>query len=252
MSKAKRAITAQELLGELRKDSKWVAQQQKDEEERKRLFEEFVAAEQPVLKDLIKLGIDVPTLGDANYVAPYLPLSAGAVAVLLRWVPHVSWRVKDAIVRLLACPSTPYNGTMLTELFDATLKIDLDKEELRTGIYISDLRWSIANTIAEARPIGISEWVAEKVRDPSLGKSKEMLLVALARLLPSQVAIPLLKEAFTEYPVHTALALSEIGEESEVSFLRENLASVDRSVRESIVSSIRHIEKRKTSHRSSQ
>src|SRR5437773_1475222 len=103
----------------------------------------------------------------------------------MKWLAFVALRLKEPLIRLMASPSKPYDGNVLTTLFDKTFEGDLDQCELSEAIYTKGIRWAIANTIAEARPTGISDWILEKLESQTLGESKKMLLIAGGRLCPS-------------------------------------------------------------------
>ncbi len=220
----------------------------KGDEYRKRLQEEFEAVERPVLSDLRKTGIKLPSLGEVHLFGRYLPLSIEAVKVLSHWLPNVHYRLQEPIVRLLAVPAQPYDGAFLAKLFDDTLKLDLDQEELDKGRALLDLRWAIANTIAEARPLGLDNWVASKIEDPLLGQSKEMLFLAAARLCPREQALRLLWNSFDDFPVHCALGISEVGQVGDLETLQTKKSSYSGMVGKEIGRGIRQMRKRLKDH----
>lgn len=218
--KKQRVYTVDEVLRAQRQNPAWVAARRKEEEEYRRRAREFAALEQPILADLRRFGVRVPTIGEPALFRKYEPLAPQVVRLLLGWLPEADWRLKEWLVRLLGHPAEPYDGTVLTQVFDEVLKQDLDQKNLEEGIALKNLGWVIGDTIAEARPYGVTDWVIRKVADPYLNRSKEMLLIALARLADRQKAIPILKSMFDQFPAHCASALGEIGGEDELVFLK--------------------------------
>jgi hypothetical protein len=129
--------------------------------------------------------------------------------------------LKESIVRLLAAAGEPFDGRLLARIFDETLLHDSETADANTTIALNDLRWAIGNTIACSRPFGITEWVLRKINDPLLGKSKEMLIVALKDLVPREGAIAICRDFFDEFPPQCATVLGEMGDISESRFLGE-------------------------------
>ncbi len=130
----KEPITATELLSQLQKDPDYARMMREKDEQIARNRAEFETLERPVVDELHRIGIMVPSVGNAAFFEGYVPLSDPAVKVLLRWVPRAHQRVQECLVRLLAAAAHPFDGRVLAELFDQA-----DSE---------DLRWVIANTLA--------------------------------------------------------------------------------------------------------
>lgn len=236
-------VTAEELMTKLQNDPMWVARQEADDRERQRLQDEFLAMERPVLADLRAAGVVVPSLGNAKDFASYMPLSPKIVAVLLHWLPLVHWRLKEPIARLLAASAEAFDGTVLADEFDKSLLVNTDDLPTAEAISLGDLRWAIANTIAEARPYGIGDWILKTVMEPSLGKSKEMLLFGLARLLPQEQAREILTQFFEEFPSHCANGLAELGANVDLEFLEESKAAYGGEIRKGIERAIKSLKR---------
>jgi hypothetical protein len=232
--KKKSTITAEELLAELQRDPVWVARQDSKQKKRDQLTQEFASLEQPLLSQLRDAGLDVRSIGNAKYFESQLPLKPKVIQVLLEWLPRAHWRMQEPIARILGLATTPFDGNALCKTFDDTLSKDLDRLPLDEATSLSSLRWAIANTIAEARPLGVTSWVSKKASDSTLGKSREMLLLAAARLMPRAEAVEALKSAFEEFPAISALGLSEIGGDEEKAFLSEKEQEYDGEVRKEI------------------
>jgi hypothetical protein len=148
------------------------------------------------------------------------------------------------MVRLLAAVYKPFDGQALTRLFDETLRQDTDKMETEHALALGDLRWAIANTIACARPLGVANWLRKTIRDPRLGQSKEMLLIAAARILDGREAADLILPYFDEFPAQSAMALGECGGYGELQFLEEKLGCVKGEPKKAVHRAIRQIRKR--------
>jgi hypothetical protein len=129
----------------------------------------------------------------------YAPLSPQIVQVLLKWLPRVEPdRCKGPLIGALGTAGEPFDGRPLVECFER------DK-------YDSLLRWPIANTMALARPFGITEWLIGAVKNPLFGTARQMLVLALARLAPPETSLPILVSLLDELPGHVANALEEVG-----------------------------------------
>ena len=137
-----------------------------------------------------------------------VPLSVTVVDVLLKWLRQTEQEeVQTAIVRSLTACGVEFDGAILVELFENTSS--------------ESLRWTIANTIAEARPVGIAGWLLRVVPDSSYGEARQMLLLALARLVPATVANKVLWDVFEELPGYAADALAESGDSHALEELRK-------------------------------
>jgi len=240
----KKTMTAEEFLAQLQQDPTWSAQQ-REAAKREALFtKEFSLQERPILEKLAEVGFDVASLGNVAEIGDKLPLPASAVQVLLACLSEAHWRVQESIVRLLAAVNQRFDGRVLADLFDDTLRQDTEKMPTEQAVALGQLRWAIGNTIASARPLGVSDWLRERILDRRLGRSKEMLLIAAARILDPRNAIDLIVPHFEEFPAQCALALAECGGESELNFLREGLSSVQGETAKEMARAIRRLEAR--------
>ena len=198
MKKHKRAIAVEDLLKELGQDEEFL--QREKEKDQNRQFEvlQLRLLEEPILRDIERAtGNTITSL--AALPLQNAPLSAAVVDILLKWLRQVEQEeIQEAIVRSLAVSGVEFDGAILVELFENTS---------------SDLfRWAIANTIAEARPAGITDWLLRVVSDSRYGDARQMLLLAVARLAPTSVANKVLWEVFDELPGHAADGLAESGD----------------------------------------
>jgi hypothetical protein len=187
------------------------------------------AEAQPIVADLRAAGFSVSSVGELRL--RYMPLPGTAVGILLRWLPRVTAApLQDAIARDLANVTEPFNVQPLIALFERTSS--------------ESLRWSIANTLAELRPLDARGWIIQALERPEYGRAREMLLLALARIAPRDVANPVLLRHLDEMPGHVALGLAESGGMAEAEALRHKATREKGWVRKELQRAIRRIEKR--------
>jgi hypothetical protein len=193
-------------LGELLADSAFAARQatlRTEVAQKEKIVREQA---QPYLHKLRCIGYDVTSLDDL--VREYAPLSEQAADILLEWLSLSSNEsTQEQIIRAIGAARGNIDPRPLLELFDRSPS--------------DTTKWAIANAIAELRPSGIVQWIVSSLARPQNGKSREMLLVALARVAPHETANPVLLEHFEEMPGHVALALADSGGAAEATFLRE-------------------------------
>ena len=103
---------------------------------------------------------------------------------------------------------------------------------------------AIANTIAEARPKGITDWLLSVVKDPAYGDARQMLTLAVARIASPQIANETLISIYDQLPGHVALALAESGGERELKFLEDKRDRSKGWVRREIEKAVKTIIKR--------
>lgn len=224
MKKGKR-VTAEELVAQLAADPEYQA----GLERKRRRASEIVAAEQPILADLRAAGYPVDSLDEI--VERYAPLPGALCSVLLSWLEKTRdpW-IQEWIVRSLMHVAEGFDVRPLTGLFEMTES--------------DSLRWAIANTLAELRPLDAREWLIEALARHEYGRSREMLPLAVARTAPPSVANKVLLSYFDEMPGHVALGLAESGGSDELDFLREKAPSTKGWVRKEIDRAVRKIAKR--------
>lgn len=229
--KKKKRISAAELMAQLQQDPEFLALQEIKQMERTRQEAEFKELERPILEELQRIGVVVSSLSELP--SRYAPISAEVVQILLRWIPVVTdEKIQEWLVRVLASTKVPFDGAPLIDLFEKT-KSD-------------NLRWVIANTLSLTHPTGVTEWVLKAAINPSLGKSREMLALAVAQLAPKEIANATLVAIFDEFPGHVAEGLSKIGEKRELEFLETHLEDSKGWVKKAIEKAIRSINKRLT------
>ena len=222
--KKKGPITAGELMAQLNKDPKYKAKHKAQLKSQAIAIELYDRAEAPILRDIKNAGFKLSSLYELHHMIPKKEI----VELLVKWLPNINnERVLDAIVRALAASKTPFSGTVLSNVFEETTS--------------QSLRWTVANTIAEARPSDISEWVLETFKNVKYGKSREMLALAVARLVDPQIANEVLVSMFNEFPGHVSLALAECGGVSELSFLKSQKENYKGWIKKEIDKAIKKI-----------
>lgn len=189
--------TARELVEELNRDQEYMSRRGAQEDAR--LLREAGARvnAQPLIEELRSVGLELDDLNEvARRYAPLMPEIVNPMVSYLRLTPDPA--VQEQIVRALAVAAEPFDGRTLANLFDHT---DSD-----------NLRFAIANTMAEARPSGIDEWLIGALKASGLGLiARQMLPLAAVRILGHARANPVLLGLLDELPGHVALALSESG-----------------------------------------
>ncbi|MCM3874434.1 MAG: hypothetical protein ND895_27400 [Pyrinomonadaceae bacterium] len=228
MSKDK-PITAEELMAKLRRDPEFVAREKSRAQEQALNVARFEALAAPILQDLDAIGVTPSSLDRLAH--EYAPLSADVVAVLMNWIPRTTDRyLQESLIRPLGATGVSFNGKALIEAFE------------NTGS--EGLRWAISNTIAEARPTGVTDWLIGVVQDPAYGNARQMLCLAVARLASEQTANDVLISIFDQLPGHVALALAESGGRRELKLLREMRTKYKGWIRKEIDKAVRAIAKR--------
>lgn len=74
-----------------------------------------------------------------------------------------------------------------------------------------------------------------------------MLVLALARCVPHNEAVPILRAVFDSVPGHAAMALGEIGSSDDLTFLRSKVHHVKSWQQKEVSKAIRRIQRRGSS-----
>lgn len=233
--KRKGPIGAAELMAQLEQDPEYQARRAALDRERALKQARFKELEEPVLQDLRQIGVFIATLSDLT--AQYGPLREEIICTLLKWIRLTSQAtLQDAwfqqwLVRPLAAVKEPFDASPLTVLFEKT------NDE--------SLRWQIANAIAQTRPRDVTDWVVRAVENQAYDQSREMLVLALARLAPKEVAQPILMRLLEHFPGFVAMAWSEIGTDLELQILETKVETAKPAwVKKEFVRAIKNIKKR--------
>lgn len=167
---------------------------------------------QPILHELKTVDVKINDLQEL--AKKYAPISKKVTDILLNWIPKLDNKVAQAVIaRQLAASKVAYDGNILTKLFE---------EEP-----FEDLRWAIANTLACTNAQNIEEWLIKTAKDPIYGKDREMLMIAIGKLVLGSTANEVLVSLFDEFPGHVASGLSYSGNQKELDFLEQQLSRTD-------------------------
>lgn len=225
MSKSK-PITAAELMNQLQTDKNWQSQSERHHQNMSEADAKYRSEVAPILNELKDLGLDADLY---DLVQKYGPVSKPAVQILLGWIVKAdNEKILEGIVRSLSSTTAPYDGAALVSLFEKS-----DSQILR---------WVIANTIAESKPINITKWLTDAVLNPDYGKAREMLILAAARIFDQQTAILLLKKCANDFPGYVAIGIRECGNNSHVNFLKNLRTSAKSWEKREIEKTIRLLE----------
>lgn len=225
MRKTERELTASELAERLTRSQAYQAKRRAQAERAARIHAEEAA----LLSRLLEYGHGAGSLQDL--VERNTPLPSGLAEALTDALASVSEpALQESIVRALGASGAPFDLQPLIRLFEETTS--------------EPLRWAIANTFAELRPLGIRTWLLAALRNPVYGKAREMLALAVARTSPASDANSVLLALLEEMPGHAALALAESGTAEELRVLEARLASAKGWVKKVIERAIRTISRR--------
>jgi hypothetical protein len=210
-SKRRGPISAEDAIASVKSDLVYRRRMQ----ERDRVLSVLRAAlakkDQAAVRRLAARGVHVTSIEE---LGRQVPLSGQAIGVLRELLSEsmsetsseATRRFQEAIVATLGHATVPMSAGELTRLFD------LSTDE--------NLRWTIANTLAEAETDAPEEWLVERVKEASSGRGREMLVLAVARRLQRDRALPVVRSVFPSLAPLAALALGEIGTEEDLAFLK--------------------------------
>lgn len=165
-------------------------------------------------------------------------LPTALAELLLEWIPRLEdRRLQESVVwALLAARKGTLDGAKLAELFAATTN--------------DDLRRAIASVIHQTRPRNIDEWLLAAVRDRRSGASRNLLAAAVAKMLPSERAMPVLLEVFQDAPLAAVHPLGRIGDSRVRDVLVAALPTATGPLRRELRQAIARIERRLAKHSS--
>ncbi len=187
-------------------------------------------AEAHFLASLAEAGFSVSSVEDIRQ--QFDPLPNSLADFLLEWIPRLEdRRLQESVAwALLAAPQGILDGMVLAELFDSATNEELQR--------------AIASVINQTRPRNIEEWLIEAVRDRRAGASRNLLAMAVAKMLPPERAVPVLIEVFHDAPLAAVHPLGTVGRENEREFLAAQLSSASGPLRREIRQAIALIDRR--------
>lgn len=160
-------------------------------------------------------------------------LDSEQVEFILKWIPRIAntYGSQEMFVRTLILAAQPFDGFVLMALFD-----DPDSSFL--------LKWAIGNTIESAKVLHVTQWLKSKFETLSLGKEKEMLVLALRKYLDTEEARDCLLKIYDNYPLHAADTLAKIGNREDLDFMINKLSVYKGPSKTLIKKAINKLEKR--------
>ena len=187
------------------------------------------AAQQPVLQALARAGFPSDDL--SSFARRYAPVPTAAVQILLDELEKTrDDTIREWLARALTASRCEFPGAALVAAFDGS------KSPL--------VRWAIANALAETEASGVEEWLVQRALDRSLGKAREMLMLAVARHLSPERALMVLRQCLPDLPGHVAIGLREIGTPEDAGRLLEARASAPAWAKKEIDRSVKLIQAR--------
>jgi hypothetical protein len=218
-------LTAKDLAEQLKADPVYQAKLKAQAERTERVR----VGEVELLRGLALRGYPADSLQEL--VERHVPLPEDLSESLLEGLAAIpDTALQEAVVRALGAARAPFDVQPLVRLFEKTPS--------------EPLRWAIANTLAELRPLGIRQWLLDAVQNAANGKAREMLALAVARTNPADVANRVLLGLLDEMPGHAARALAESGTAAERRVLQARLVSAKGWVKKEIDRAVRAISQR--------
>jgi len=218
-------MTADELNSELSRDTQYQARLRQSAAHRN-----VVRAEElRLLEEIRRLGAHAESL--EGLIQNHAPLPAEIANALLLYLQNNENSVlAESVARALGAAGETFDPAPLIKLFEESTS--------------DPLRWAIANTFAELRPLRLASWLRSAVTDRNNGKAREMLALAVARTLPAADACGLLRPMYVEMPGHIAKALGECGGPVERDFLQAKAAQESGWILKEINDAIKRIDRR--------
>lgn len=223
------SITAGESLARLERDPAYQQRVGKRLDELATIREARQRTLAPLLHELRQRGFEAKSLSDL--VRKYAPLDAGIRPLMHDWFVRVNdSALKDAILNVLANTKGDADGRFLTEQF-----------ELASD---ASVQWQIAATIEMTRPSGIEDWLFKTARNPALGKSREMLVLAAGKMLSPERARHVALDVIGDLPGHAATVLQRVGRPEDIATLERAAVSEFKWVRTECEKAIAKITRR--------
>lgn len=154
------------------------------------------------------------------------------VEFILSWLPAMDNRfnTQEWLVRGLNLAEKPFDGTVLTEMFDDS------------GSKFN-LKWAIGDTIGARKLLSIEGWLNKTIL-AAYSKEKEMLVYGLWKYFPYEQARKLAMKVYDNYPLHASSALSRIGRRDDFEFLTKKFNAYNGPGRAVIRRSLKRFEAR--------
>lgn len=194
-----RPKTAAELMAELRRDPHFATREDQMGKRRREHAQLYANAAEPVLEELQNAGFSVRAVRELRALGAD---SQAAIPILIRWLPLVSYQpLKEDIVRTLSVPwAKPVAARPLLEEFKRLSEIE-----------DAGFRWTIASALEVVADKGVLDDLIQLVQDPTQGKAREMLAMALAQIADARV-VAVLRDLLEDEAVvgHAIMALGKL------------------------------------------
>lgn len=220
--------SAADFLAELNADPESVARRSAAQDAAVLRDAEVASTLQPLLERLRASGYGVASIDDL--ASRYAPLPAKVVEVVLDWLRDAPTSpALDPVVRALGASTVEFSGEPLVWQYRNATS--------------DELRYAVANTMAQARVQGIESWLVNALRRER-GVARQPLALAVARHVPREEANTALLDVLDEMPGHAALALSECGGAKELQRLERKYDELSGWERQEVGRAISVIQRR--------
>jgi HEAT repeat protein len=223
--------TAAELMAELSKDPQYVARMKAMREERANAVEQRLRNAKPIVTDLVSAGFTVESVSDLFHLKMDYQK---AIPILLAWLPRLNdIAVKQDVIRAL---------TVLWAKPTAAVPLI---EEFRRAVGPSNesLRWAIANALSVVADDSVYGDVAQLAINPTNGKPREMLTLALGNMENPQ-AVPVLTELLKDDQVigHAVMALGALKAKSSRAEIQKHANHTKPWIRKEVAAALAQID----------
>jgi hypothetical protein len=224
-------MKASDFLKQLEQNPEYQELQRKQKEKQKQKIEQSKIIEEPFIKMLHSNGFT--QINNASDLLQLKVLDKKLQNLLLIWIPKIDnkFNSQEILIRALAVSNSPFNGTLLTTLFD-------NKE------VSPHLRWVIGNTIACAKVDNINEWIENKLSSSEQPMENQMLVYAAIKYFDIEKAKFFLRNLFKNHPLQVADAFTYVGNDDDAFFLATMSKNIEKKFRIPVDRAIKKIKKR--------
>ncbi|MFN7881668.1 MAG: hypothetical protein ACK5PF_01445 [bacterium] len=219
-------ITAAELLEKLSKDPAYQAKKAQRENESIEWISKANEIEKPIIKELLENGFNIQSLDDLMRTREPLPDSV--VKILANWLPKLEdrYNIREIIIRGFTGQKLDIDYRILADIYDNKNTSD-------------DFRFAISNCIANSSIDKVEDWLRSKVE-----QGDHTLLLAASRYLNREFVLPYLLKSLDKKDDFIYQALTEIGGQSEVAFLVQQVGKYKGYEKKQVEKIIKGIKKR--------
>lgn len=221
-------MKASDFLKQLEQNSEYNEKKLQNKAEMQKKLAEIKVIETPFINDLHTEGF--AEIKSASDLLKLKKVNVNLTALLLKWIRKIDNKhnSQEMLIRGLAIAEKPFDGILLTQLFD----------DVKTSF---SLKWAIGNTIASAQVENITNWLQEKLSSDNPGKECEMLIYAAIKYFTYEKASGILRRLFKVFPLQVADAFTYIGKKEDLKFLQDNNRGYKGEVKDRIDSAIKKL-----------